>query len=151
MAKPIPVFSFVFAAYAATCARAAPYRPPAPKDILQPSDPFIKAWRLRSAAGDNLCVRVALPGPAGRGPSAPEDGVWLDHIRETPAGFVGVAMAGTTGPGPIKSGQRLRFLQMNVLEWRAGDGQGPGETPQRPGLRRHPRDMRDDLTEIVGA
>jgi uncharacterized protein YegJ (DUF2314 family) len=155
MAKPIPVFSFVFAAYAATSAAPQTARSTLPRKALYPSDPFLSAWRKRAASGGSLYAKVGLRnadlGFAVRSSGEIYEGFWLGDIVETRLGFIGAAMEGQDLPARIKPGQRLRFHQINVFDWKLGDCAKPCPTTQRECVNRHPRNMLADLTEIVGA
>ena len=154
MAKPIPVFSFVFAAYAATSGTEFASRP-APFPEAKPCDIFLTAWRKRAAHGEPLIAKVGLLKGAtsddlhfaARGSRDACDELWLDQIVETRLGFLGAIVDRNGLPRRVKPGQRLRFHQIHVLDWRWGDG----TSSQPVSERRHPREMLADLNEIVGA
>ena len=159
MAKPIPVFSFVFAAYFATSGTSGFISNPPPAKELQPNDPFSAAWRVRTSIEGVLQVKVGISPGARAGElrfmaqnSCEEHSAfWLDELVETPLGFIGAAMGSHDLPPRIKRGQRMRFQQSNVLEWRLGDRKSAHPAPQLPCDRRRPHEMLADLFEIVGS
>jgi len=158
MARPIPVFSFVFAAYAATSTAAGLSRRGSPFREAQPNDPFMSVWRARSARRGALFAKIGLlngakadnPRFAVQNSSDAYKDIWLGDIVETRLGFIGVPMPGQILPARLQAGQRLRFHGINVLDWRTGDGERERQFSPRECVRRHPREMLADLTEIVG-
>jgi hypothetical protein len=101
MGRPIPVFAFVFAAFAVTSAEGQPIEAFAPADgepaaSRDAQDLFLTTWRKLSRQGAKLRVRVrvvvgkggAKPTLAARGPDVEE--LWLGEIAETRRGFSGV-------------------------------------------------------------
>ncbi len=110
MAKPIPVFTFAFAAYAATSAEGQPREVFAatksePTASREAQDLFMTTWGRLSRQGANVRVRVgvvvgeggARPTLGERGPGVEE--IWLGEIAWTGRGFSGV---------PVATPERLR-------------------------------------------
>lgn len=157
MAKPIPVFSFVFAAYAATSGAEFVSRP-APFREAQPCDTFLTAWRKRAPHGEPLFTKVGLLKGAtsddlrfaARGSRDACDELWLDQIIETRLGFLGAVVERKDLPVHVKPGRRVRFHQIHVLDWRLGDIALTGTSSQPFAGRRHPREMLANLNEIAG-
>ena len=133
MTKPIPVFAFIFAAYAATSqgelARIPDRRrtkPDAESERERASVAFTSAWMLRPSA-EGYLVKVALIGCvaapgfrlAARSDAlgATED-VWLGAISENLLGFVGVGVAGLETPAGQFVGKTIPFTRADVRDWR---------------------------------
>jgi len=153
MTKPIPVFSFVFAAYAATVSVPGSASRPSSIKPLQKADPFLDASRAKSARRGVLLAKVGLLTGAAEGDlrfaarnsSEMFEEFWLDEIVETRLGFIGAAVDGPTLPLLIKPGQRMRFHRINVLDWRLEEGR----TTKRERVRRNPREMLAELSKSV--
>ncbi len=124
MAKPIPVFAFVFAAYAAATRGSASQTQgePGPKgpahkyfesELQRVRVAFARAWTCRPDA-DGYFVKVALVGAA--------DEAWLTTISKTTLGFCGV---------DVFSGRTVLFDEANIVDWRQRGGVETTPT-QRP-------------------
>jgi hypothetical protein len=130
MAGPIPVFSFVFAAYAATSDEASRAANSCVVVPLNPRDPFRAVWRTQSARGGAVFAKIRIArgsglrdphlaaGAAGEG----NEEFWVGGIVESGLGFVGARVATADCPKDLSIGQRVRFHALNVLDWRI-DGQ----------------------------
>ncbi len=124
MTGPIPVFSFVFAAYAATSREGAPTAS-AVVD-LSPRTPFRTACRLQLARGGAFFAKVGfLSQPGGkrlavgaRGETGEE--IWLSGIVESGLGFLGAPVQVRGRSQATAAGQPVRFYLINVLDWRIG-------------------------------
>jgi hypothetical protein len=139
MAKPIPVFAFIFAAYAATSKSGA--APPldeqkAPGPSLKDFEPgaarasakaFAFAW-VRRPDPESYLVKVRLAGcacPPGLRPAGREewrdgatDEVWLRAISETLHGFAGVVDAESGLCSKFWVGETVIFKEANIVDWR---------------------------------
>ena len=128
MAKPIPVFTFVFAAYAATSAEG--QRPDAfaaaksePTADREEQELFFTTWRRLSRRGANLRVRVgvvvgesgARPTLAERGPDVEE--IWLGEIAQTGRGFSGVPVATPERLRRVGPGEPIGFELRHIRGW----------------------------------
>ncbi len=122
MAKPIPVFAFVFAAFAATSTRAQSSRPSS--ENLTPSAPrgdtfpgLLETWRLlwRRRLGVS-----ALVGVVGDGRDRAAEALWLSDVREN-----GESMIGAAAESP-RAGERIDFVLADVLDWRIVEPQSAG-------------------------
>jgi hypothetical protein len=157
--KPIPVFSFVFAAYAATVGSSRSSSPLSSTQASQRGDRFLNAWRMRSTSGGVLLAKVGLlTGASGEDPrlaacnsSEAFEEFWLDNIAETHLGFIGAAVAASALPLGIKPGRRMRFHRINVLDWRLEDGPKARPTRRRERRTPHPHQMLAELSETVGS
>jgi hypothetical protein len=157
MAKPIPVFTFVFAAYAATCTNAAVASRRLATRSTQSADPFLEARRARSRRAGILSAKVGLlngstPGQmrfALRSSDEVFVELWLDAISETRLGFVGAAQDGPNLPPAIKPGQLLRFHRINVLDWRLGEP-APSGSLQREFAGLRPNEKLAERPETFG-
>ena len=133
MAGPIPVFTFVFAAYAATCEPAPRSAKGCAPDRVSPGAPFRAAWRARgalkgamfakialakNAKPDNLHLAVGISGDT-------DEAFWVRAIAEFGLGFVGAPVDEGARPRLLAPGQQIRFHAINVLDWRIGDCPGP--------------------------
>jgi uncharacterized protein YegJ (DUF2314 family) len=128
MSKPIPVFAFVFAAFAATSVEgrsletfaAADSEPRAARDM---QDLFLTTWRRLSRQGANLRVRVGLvvgegdapPMLAARGHDAQE--LWLGEIAQAGRGFKGVPVATPERLQHVRPGQAISFELRHIRGW----------------------------------
>jgi hypothetical protein len=139
MAKPIPVFAFIFAAYAATSkAGAAPAlgeqmaQRPSCKDLelcaaRARAKAFALAW-VRRPDPECYLVKVRLAGcacapglrPAGRedGRDGATDEVWLGAISETLHGFAGVVDAESGPCSKMWAGETVIFDEADIVDWR---------------------------------
>lgn len=126
MVKSIPVFAFVFAAFAATSAAAgepAGECTPAenePRGGRDARDLFLTTWRMLSRHGAGLRVKVGV-GVGGthaeprRGREVEE--VWLGEIAETARGFSGVTVKAPEGLRHVRPGQTIGFELRHILGW----------------------------------
>jgi uncharacterized protein YegJ (DUF2314 family) len=159
MTKPIPVFTFVFAAYAATVAAHGSASRPALIKSLQKNDPFLDAWRAKSARGGVLWAKVGLLSGVREGAlrlatiNSTEvfEEFWLDDIAWTRLGFIGAAVDDPELPLLIKPGQRMRFHRINVLDWRLEDRRTARSAPKCARVSVTPRDMLAELSKTVGS
>jgi uncharacterized protein YegJ (DUF2314 family) len=128
MARPIPVFAFAFAAFAATSIKAA-------DDVraetarFDRDELFLKMWRASTRADAKVRVRVGVLGVAGapfrlcdRGSTqeGEADWLWLAQISETTRGFSGLVASEAERPKHSATGQRIRFEMRNILGWTLG-------------------------------
>lgn len=155
MAKPIPVFAFVFAAYAATYS--APVASPMSRirkaglNEDKTSGPgeeqasVVPVWRTLLHRGAEIWVKIGVVGH-GRGrrldlasadvpPRGDFDEVWLFGITETARGFDGIV--NQSAHRQIKLGRKIHFERSNVQDWTlrlnaakpaAIENVGPGQT-----------------------
>ena len=142
MARPIPVFAFVFAAFAATSVGGQPIDAFAPAQSEPPEsrdarDLFLTTWRTLSRHGANLRVRVgvvveeeiAAPRLAARGHDVEE--LWLGEIAETRRGFIGVTVTASERLRHIRPGQQISFELGHILGWTL-DVEAAANAPARP-------------------
>ena len=138
MVKPIPVFAFVFAAFAATSAggpidvcTAAEGEPPEGRDAR---DLFLATWRMLSRHNATLRVRVGVvvneentePRLAERGHDLEE--LWLGEIAETGRGFTGAPVAMSEGLRRIVPGRTIGFELRHIRGWTLHVDGSPNET-----------------------
>ena len=133
MAGPIPVFSFVFAAYAATSGGAGSVANAGVGEPLHPRTPFRTAWQARAARGGDLFAKIAVvrsTGPhdlqlavAASGERGEE--FWVGGIVESGLGFLGEPVKTGDRPPEIATGRQVRFHMINVLDWCIGCCAGP--------------------------
>lgn len=126
MAKPIPVFAFAFAAYAATSARMpSEFRGSAGED-RDADELFLSICRAPGRASANFMVKLGLVvDENGRasclcdrrsaGAGVVED-LWLSQIQDGCDGFSGVVRA--TPERRIGAVQRISFELRHVLGWK---------------------------------
>jgi uncharacterized protein YegJ (DUF2314 family) len=118
MARPIPVFAFAIAAYAATSGR----RPAARRPQAGPGEIFLLMWRGLARDMDALKVKVGVF-VAGRGEVRLSEGasadeieeIWLDEISETATGFRGVVKDRPQRLAQVAEGGTIRFEARHVL------------------------------------
>ena len=113
MSKPIPVFVFALAAYAATSGGGSSAARREPPDVQDAADLFAASYRLmsrRNAGG--LIVKIALAGGAEAG-----EFCWLGEIVETAQGFQGRVVIAPSRRRRARRGQRLDFGSDQVLGW----------------------------------
>ena len=128
MTRPIPVFSFAFAAYTfAMRAAEAPYAsdpadPPFTGQDLQggTASSAQPGWLGASNLSD-LVVKVAAPSAsanrAGMHRSrAPTRFVWLENVVKTARGFSGIVAYASAGGADI--GSRVHFARDAVRDWK---------------------------------
>lgn len=128
MTEPIPVFSFVFAAYAATCGGVASKAGACAIAPLSARAPFRVIWRKQLARGGAVFAKVGLiegSGPQGLQLSVGATGearqeFWVGGIVESGLGFVGAAVDARHRPAGTAPGRRVHFHVINVLDWRIG-------------------------------
>jgi hypothetical protein len=150
MAKPIPVFAFAFAAFAATLSR----RPRASSEEADGADPidlFMTIWRMPSCDRANITVKVGILGADGgdpprlfdRGSPRPHkvEDLWLHAITETALGFSGIVRSAPQRL-KIRRGQKIDFALKHILGWTLGvDASAPKSAESSPvALVRNARD-----------
>lgn len=136
MAGPIPVFSFVFAAYAATSGGKARKAESGASTALAPDAPFRTAWRTKSTLGGALFAKIRVlkgSGPidlqlAVKSSGETGDGIWVGGIVESGLGFVGAPVEDLGNTCQVAAGRQIRFHVINVLDWRVGNC--PGVDPE---------------------
>jgi uncharacterized protein YegJ (DUF2314 family) len=126
MAKPIPVFAFVFAAFAATSVEGRPSDAFAaaesePQASGEAQDLFLTTWRRLSRQGANLRVRVAV-GEGAAPPTRAERGhdiedLWLCEISQTGRGFSGVPVSTPDTLRHVAAGQPIGFELSHIRGW----------------------------------
>ncbi len=125
MAKPIPVFAFAYAAFAATSDRMASEHRADPSEEQDAEAIFLTICRAPFRKGATLSVKLGLlvddsghaAGLLDRNSACTgevED-LWLGQIVEGRGGFSGVARA---TPERRIGGQRISFELRHVLSWR---------------------------------
>ena len=132
MARPIPLFAFAFAAYAATSPAAeAEDRFASSEDassgVADGRDLFLATWRMLEPRRANVRVKVCVLAKEGsRGPRlrARADGrakeveeLWLDEIVETDSGFCGVARKTPERLRHIEPGRKICFELRHIQGW----------------------------------
>jgi hypothetical protein len=134
MVKPIPVFAFVFAAYAATheSARRDLGDPRDNRDAAQGNPPAANSkvltglsWRMLARQGADVWVKVGVVENGRRAtrqlvaapvePGENVEEIWLGQIVETTHGFSGVVTESRLSRTEI--GERMRFARIHVLGW----------------------------------
>jgi hypothetical protein len=137
--KPIPIFEFAFAAYAAT-ARPAAERPE-PK-----RPPFESAWRSTAREDGVLLVKVGVLDNGRALATAatpcetilPVREIWLGQIKETADGYDG-ALCMTQAPlRGLNVGQRIAFGPADILDWTINYE----ASPECAALRQRPQSTR---------
>lgn len=130
MAKPIPVFKFAFAAYAAAGAVAVREQRGALTRKSGKQARFLKSWSVFSSEG-GLMVKIGVrDGERCEAITGPKDDcddyreVWLAEIRESASAFSGVVRAGKVSLRHIRPGQRIGFDPTHILDWAIGCGPG---------------------------
>ena len=124
MAKQIPVFSFVFAAFAATSIKSQAARQIA--ESIGPGEAsaaLLETWRLLWRRQLEVSARVSAAGDSAA--EAP----WLSAVGETRDGLFGLVCEGQAAPEPM--GKRVRFDLEDVLDWRIVAPQSVGEKLSR--------------------
>ena len=128
MAKPIPVFTFAFAAYAATSAEGQPRKVFAvaksePRASREAQDLFLTAWDRLSRQGANVRVRVGVViGEGGARPMLAEFGprveeIWLGEIARTGRGFSGVPVATPERLRRVAPAEPIGFELRHIRGW----------------------------------
>jgi len=128
MVKPIPVFAFVFAAYAATHAPRRDFRDQSNDRQPKAPPPASPAWRTLARQGADVWVKVGIADDGGRGAGRrvarlgecgdDVEEIWLGRIVETAHGFSG--SVAQSAVAHVRIGQRLRFARIHVLGWTMG-------------------------------
>jgi uncharacterized protein YegJ (DUF2314 family) len=125
MARPIPVFAFAFAAFAATSTKEKVNS----ESVGHDGDEFfLKTWRASKRANAELRVKVGVldEGAAFRlcdrisGQSPEAQWIWLAQIAETARGFSGAVAADSERPKRWLQGQRIGFEVRQILGWTLG-------------------------------
>jgi hypothetical protein len=151
MGRPIPVFAFVFAAFAATSAEGQPADAFAPAESeltasRDGQDLFLATWRSLSRHGAKLQVRVGVvigeggakstlatrePGAA-RDPAVEE--FWLGEITETGRAFRGVPVETSERPRLLWPRQPIGFELRHIRGWRLDieDAHAPARGEREP-------------------
>jgi hypothetical protein len=120
MVKPIPVFEFAFAAYAATARGSIERVRPGPE-----RQPFDTVWRSTAGGDGALLVKIGVL-DNGRAEATvlspcetllPVKEIWLGQIQEIDGGYSGVVCM---SQGPLRSigpGQPIEFGPAHILDW----------------------------------
>jgi uncharacterized protein YegJ (DUF2314 family) len=150
VAKPIPVFAFAFAAFAATSERALNELPTRERDDHDTDDLFLTICRAPARARANFLVKLGLvvdengraSGLCDRAsaPAVIVEHLWLSQIEEGRSGFSGVVR--TTPERRVDAGQRVSFELRHVLGWRL-EANASGAPTAAPGPVRILRLERD--------
>jgi hypothetical protein len=127
MARPIPVFAFAFAAFAATSTK---LTEKVSSDFAgrDGNDLFLMMWRQSARANAELRVKVGVSdeGAAFRlcdrasSQSAEVQWVWLAQITESVRGFSGAVSMDSERPKRWLQGQRIGFQVRQILGWTLG-------------------------------
>jgi uncharacterized protein YegJ (DUF2314 family) len=132
MARPIPLFAFAFAAYAATSPAAEAADRFASSEDASPGvadgrDLFLATWRMLEPRRANVRVKVCVLAKEGSGEprlSARASGraeeveeLWLDEIVETNSGFCGVARMTPERLRHIEPGRKISFELRHIQGW----------------------------------
>ena len=130
MTKSIPVFAFVFAAFAATSGRGRlpSLAPAAERDDARAPATLVALRTLLycvSQAFGDISVKVAVAvgepdSPARLARSGAEDEVeplWLTGVGESPSGFFGYVAETPVRLAWLRRGQRIHFDVADVLDW----------------------------------
>ena len=144
MPRPIPVFEFVIAAYARTCAG---------RDFAQTAERVVatvpeiaadSALRLATPDGlwanlSDVMVKVSVGdrgptgGPQALGPgvraAGPIEDLWLCEIAETPSGYLGVVCCRPENLKQVLKGDTIAFLCGHVLEWKHAEPETSAAAP----------------------
>ena len=128
MGRPIPVFAFVFAAFAVTSAEGQPGDAFTSAEgeataSYEAQDLFLTTWRRLSRQSAKLRVRVgvligengAQPTLAPRGHDVEE--LWLAEIAQTGRGFSGVPVAASDRLRGVRLGQPICFELRHIRGW----------------------------------
>jgi uncharacterized protein YegJ (DUF2314 family) len=140
MPRQIPVFSFVFAAFAATCPsfaegpKAAPVRDRqcAPKKVADLTDAkaarFRDAWRSSTSDRKRFVVRLRMSEAnvasgyrllrSDEKALSSEEVVWLYDIAETSEGFLGIVRDAPERFQQLAPGQMIAFAQPEISDWK---------------------------------
>ena len=128
MPKPIPVFEFAFAAYAAT-ARMGDERP-----VMEPErGSFEATWRSMASDTGALRVKVGLLdngraaaiAPASCESMLPVNEIWLGKLKQTADGYSGVVCMTQNPLRSIGLGQRIDFGLTQIVDWKVSHGSLP--------------------------
>ena len=129
MAKPIPVFAFAFAAFAATWSRTSNDFRLEDSESADANELFLKIWRAAARADGNFMVRIGVVdegAPTSRlcdrdaADCANCGELWLGNIAETPSAFSGVVRIGPERAQLMRSGERVSFELRHILGWTLG-------------------------------
>lgn len=160
MVKPIPLFAFVFAAYAATNTGTVPISARQRKkigvvenkfgNVQYPPTSVVPIWRTLLERSADICVKVGVLGDiSGKqldlasADRVPRDGVeeiWLSELSQTARGFAGV-ISHSASP-KVKIGRKVCFKRDHVLDWtlrlsarKAGEACETLDEQEAPALR----------------
>jgi hypothetical protein len=120
MVKPVPIFEFAFAAYAAT-AWSGDARAPAEPERR----PFEITWRSMANRDGALLVKIGVLDNSRASATAltplksrlPIKEIWLGQIKETANGYSGVVCMTQTPLRHIGVGERIDFGPTHILDW----------------------------------
>ena len=145
MAKPIPVFAFAFAAFAATSTKRTD-EVSAQSASFDSDAFFLTMWRASARANAQLRVRVGVLRETdadfrlcerGSRAAVEAEWLWLAQIRETASGFSGVAAFDPSGP-------KVSRTDGGLASKPATSSAGPSASaPMRKGFRRRSWESRD--------
>jgi hypothetical protein len=116
MAKPIPVFEFAFAAYAATVGAGAE------KPIAAPElRPFEATWRSMGSRDGSLLVKIGVldcgQATTPCGSMLPREEIWVGQVKETASGYSGVVCGSRAPLRNIEPGVLIEFGPADILDW----------------------------------
>ena len=126
MVRPIPVFAFAFAAFAAAWSKGSNEYRFEEVDGGNASELFLKVWRAAAPADGDFMVKVGVTdesGPTSRlcdresADSSAYAELWLGQIAETPRSFCGVVSNASDRPRPMRRGERISFEPRHILGW----------------------------------
>ena len=125
MSKPIPVFAFALAAFAATCIKNSSKSSELESDRAGTLRLLIDVVRMMSRDGAKInvklgavkslsppqfCERAALP-------TVEYEEIWLEDVVETPFGFCGFIKSAPE-TALLRRGQQVAFVRDEILGWR---------------------------------
>ena len=128
MARPIPVFAFAFAAFAATSTKLTE-KVSSECAGRDGDELFLLMWRQSARANAELRVKVGVSDEGGApfrlcdrasAQSADVQWVWLAQIAETARGFSGAVSTDSERPKRWLQGQRIGFQVRQILGWTLG-------------------------------
>jgi uncharacterized protein YegJ (DUF2314 family) len=140
MARPIPVFAFAFAAYAAASAGERMMPDGEGQEGASAGGDaynlFLASWRMSLRRGAKMRVKIGVTLGEGAARRAREtEELWLDDIVETEHGFSGTAWGAPERLGQVKPGQKVDFAPDDILGW-ALDVDMMRPSRARPGAER---------------
>ena len=128
MARPIPVFAFAFAAFAATSTKLTE-KISSERAGREGDDLFVLMWRQSARANAELRVKVGVSDEGGASfrlcdrtsaKSSEVQSMWLTQITETARGFSGTVALDFERPKRWLQGQRIGFQVEQILGWTLG-------------------------------